>query len=60
MPGTGRTASEDECKDAEPELPFVDPAPEYEHARAVPLAVKADHRGVNSRREKAAEAVRPR
>ena len=60
MPGTNGRADEDECEDAEPELPFVDAAPEYEHARAVPVAVKTDHRGVNSRREKAAKALRPR
>ena len=33
----------DEREDAEPEMPFVDPPPEHEDARAEPMAVKANH-----------------
>ena len=56
IPETGGTAGEDERDQAQPEVPFVDALPEDVHARAVPVAVKADHRVCSKSTEDATKA----
>ena len=43
VPRVERNTHADEREDAEPELPFVDPPPEHEDARAEPMTVEANH-----------------